>query len=86
MSQSAKKAPGSAVPEKREWTRLTVDVSPALNDTIERLALRFHGNKSDVVRRAVALIEIAAQAKDDGKKIGIAEKDQPLATEIVGVV
>lgn len=81
-----KKAEGGGIAKSRDWTRLTVDVSPELNAALERLAERFHGNKSDVVRRALALMELAAQAKDEGKKIGIAEKDQPLATEIVGVV
>ena len=83
---SLKKVDPASAAKSRAWTRLTVDVSPELNDALERLAERFHGNKSDVVRRALALMELAAQAKDEGKKIGIAEKDQPLATEIVGVV
>jgi predicted transcriptional regulator len=83
---SPKKVEPPAATKSREWARLTVDVSPELAVALERLAERFHGNKSDVVRRALALMEIAAQAKDEGKKFGIAEKDQPLATEIVGVV
>ena len=36
-------------------------------------------------RRAVALMEVAVQAKEDGKKFGVANKDQELATEIVGI-
>jgi hypothetical protein len=30
-------------------------------------------------------MEVAVQAKEDGKKFGVANKDQELATEIVGI-
>jgi hypothetical protein len=33
----------------------------------------------------MALMVVVVEAKLQGKKFGIAEKDQPLATEIVGI-
>lgn len=65
--------------------RLSLEVSPQLNAKLEELAEKLHGSKSDVLRRAVALMDVAVQAKEEGKKFGVANKDQELATEIVGI-
>ena len=35
--------------------------------------------------KAIALMEVVVDAKRQGRKFGIAEKDQPLATEIIGL-
>lgn len=65
--------------------RLSLELSPQLNQTLEDLAAKSHGTKSDVLRRAIALMAVAIQAKSEGKKFGVADKDQELATEIVGI-
>lgn len=69
----------------KEKVRLSLDISPELNELLETLATTTGGTKSDVLRKAIALMEVAVEAKRQGKKFGIAEKDQPLATEIIGV-
>lgn len=73
------------ISSERSKVRLSLDVSPEANELLERLAAQIGGTKSDVLRKAIALIEIAVDAKRQGKKFGIAEKDQQLATEIVGL-
>lgn len=65
--------------------RLSLDVSPELNDLIEDLAERTDGTKSDVLRRAIALMDVAVRATESGKKVGVAETDQGLTTEFVGL-
>lgn len=70
---------------EKEKVRLSLIVSPELNDTLNELAQKLGGTKSEVLRRAIALMEVMVDAKEQGKKIGIAEKDQPLATEIIGI-
>jgi predicted transcriptional regulator len=83
MSAAAKKLPASSVEERP--VRLSLELSPQLNDTLEALATRTHGTKSEVLRKAIALMEVAVRAKEQGKKFGIAESDQPLSTEVVGI-
>jgi predicted transcriptional regulator len=68
-----------------EVVRLSLDVSPELNETLETLAQKIHGSKSDVLRKAVALMEVAVRAKEDKKKFGVAAPGQTLETEIVGL-
>ncbi len=65
--------------------RLTVDVSPELNTLIEELARSSHTSKSDILRRSIALMDFAQKAKREGKKVGVANKDQDLATEVIGI-
>jgi len=69
----------------KEKIRLTLDISPETNEVIEGLAQSIGCSKSDVLRKAVSLLAIANEAKLAGRKFGIAEKDQPLATEIIGI-
>lgn len=71
--------------EERTKIRLSLDISPEANALLEELAEKIGGTKSEVLRKAIALMEVAVEAKRQGKKFGIAEKEQPLATEIVGL-
>ena len=72
--------------QERTKVHYSLDVSPDFNTLLDKLAASIGGTKSDVLLKAVALMEIAVDANRQGKKFGIAEKDQPLAKEIVGIV
>ena len=67
----------------QEKIRLSLDVSPELNDVIEKLA--DGGSKSEVLRKAIALMRVASEAHKNGKKFGIAKDSASLETEIVGI-
>ena len=68
-----------------ETVRLSLEVSTALNRTLEEMAAQTHSSKSEILRKAIALMELAIRAKNEGNRFGIANKDQQLATEIVGI-
>lgn len=78
---------GAGAPMNMEQTkvRLSLDITTELNEVLNDLAAKTGGTKGDVLRKAIGLMEIAVAAKSEGKKFGIAEQDQPLATEIVGI-
>lgn len=76
---------GCSMGNVKEKVRLSLDVSLELNQTLEDLAEKIGGTKSEVLRKAIALMEVMVEAKQQGKRVGIADKDQPLATEIVGI-
>lgn len=65
--------------------RLSLDLSHEMNATLERLAEQTDGTKSNVLRMAIVLLDVAVEAKLAGKKFGIAETNQVLETEIVGL-
>ncbi len=72
--------------QERTKVRFNLDISPDLNALLDNLAASIGGTKSDVLLKAIALMDVAVDANRQGKKFGIAERDQPLATEIVGIV
>jgi predicted transcriptional regulator len=71
--------------ERGGKVRLTVDVSPELNETLDQLADNAHLTKSEILRRAIALIKVAAQAHEKGQKLALIDKDQQGMTEIIGI-
>ena len=68
-----------------EKVRLSLDVSPELNQVLEDLAAKIHGTKSDVLRKAIALMEVEVDAKEKHQKLGIMDENRQLVTEIVGL-
>ena len=63
---------------------LTLEVSPHANAVLEDLAARFGSDKGDVLRKAVGLLKLAMDAREEGKRVGAVEPDQDLDTEFVG--
>ncbi len=67
--------------------RLAMELSPELLELLNRLASRPGGsaNIQEVMQKAIALLDVAAQAKDKGQKIGILDQNDKLIQEIVGI-
>lgn len=72
-------------PNERDRVRLSLAVSPELDALLEDLAKKTRSSKSEVLRKAIVLMGVAVTAKEEGKKFGVADQDQPLAKEIVGL-
>jgi len=69
----------------QEKVHLSLHVSPELNQVLETLATDTHTTKSDVLRKAIALMEAAVSAKQHNLKVGILNEDDDLVREIVGL-
>jgi len=65
--------------------RLSLDVSSELNDTLDSMAERTHSSKSDVLRKSIALMEVALQEREQGNHLSVVSKDQKIVKEIVGL-
>ena len=68
-----------------ETIRLSLAVSPQLNERLELLASNGHMSKSEVLRKAIALFDVVAEAKSEKKRFGILDQNKQLVTEIVGI-
>jgi hypothetical protein len=53
--------------------RLSLDVSPELNNLLNELASKTGGTKSDVLRKAITLMDVAVDAAANGGKLTIVE-------------
>jgi predicted transcriptional regulator len=71
--------------ESRGEVRLSLIVSPELNDVLEDLAEISHSSKSEVLRKAIALFDVASTAKRKNQKIGILDQEDRVVKEIVGI-
>jgi predicted transcriptional regulator len=69
----------------KDTIRLSLDLSPKLNDALESLAHRTGSTKTEVLRKSIALMEVAVEAREHGQKFGVAEKSTPLTKEVVGL-
>jgi predicted transcriptional regulator len=69
----------------KDSVRLSLVVSPELNARLEQLAASEHATKSEILRKAIALFDIVAEAKAEKKRIGILDQNKRLETEIVGI-
>lgn len=64
---------------------LVLGLSPEANGVVEELALRFRGNKADVINLALGLLKHLSDSARDGKRIMIASPDGNLEREITGL-
>lgn len=69
----------------KEPVRLSIAMSPELNERLEQIALAQHTTKSEILRKALALFDVVAEAKTEKKRFGILDENKNLLTEIVGI-
>ena len=69
----------------KETVRLSLSMSPELNDRLEQLATSSHTTKTEILRKAIALYDVVAEAKSEKKRLGILDQNKRLLTEIVGI-
>ena len=69
----------------REPIRLSLAISPEFNERLEELAKNGHTTKSEVLRKAFALFDVASEAKANNHRLGILDQNKQLVTEIVGL-
>jgi len=65
--------------------RYSLVISADLDSRLEALARDRSMSKADILRRGLALYEVAVGAKATGNRFGIVDLDGRLSTEIVGL-
>jgi hypothetical protein len=71
--------------KKGQPVRLSLDLSPDTNTVLEHLAEDKGVSKADILRRAIALMEVAVEAKKNGRKFGAVDEEEKLVTEVIGL-
>jgi metal-responsive CopG/Arc/MetJ family transcriptional regulator len=70
----------------QEKVRLNLQVSQELSNVLDEIAESSGGNRTDVIRQALALVKIAHEAKKEGRHLGLVSERSKLDTEIVGLL
>ncbi|MBD2363015.1 DNA-binding protein [Anabaena minutissima FACHB-250] len=65
--------------------QINLDLSPELYETINNLVQQINGDNTEVFLKAIALLEVAVEAKLKGKHLWITDAQQNLETEIIGI-
>ena len=63
--------------------RYTIDLTEQLNEEVEEIAQAAGIPKSEVFRRAIALLKVAQNATRQGERIGIGRDPESLKTEFI---
>lgn len=66
--------------------KLSIEVTPALNRVIEHIAVATGATKSEAIRKAIVLMEVAVEAKENGERLFVGSEPPPGASrEIIGL-
>ncbi len=65
--------------------QMSLTIPKQLDNMLEQLAYENDTNKSELLRKAFVLFEVASEAKDQGHKLGILSKDRQVLAEIIGL-
>lgn len=64
---------------------MTLEMSPALDEKLSRLAQASHSSPDVVLLKALKLYDIAVQAQQENNRVGIVDRDHHLVAEVTGI-
>ncbi len=67
--------PGQPAP-RRETYMLTLEMTPEIHDTLTRIARDTGQSLSDVIRSALGMYQLAVDAHQKGKTVGVSDKPE----------
>ncbi len=70
---------------KKGSKRLNVNISNSLDSTLESLAQREETNKSEILRKAIALFDLVVTEKEQGGKLIVIDENNNIKKEIIGL-
>lgn len=65
--------------------RLNVTISDDLAEVLDKMSSEGQTSKSEVLRKALTLFEVAREGKREGKKLALVDREGHVTTEIVGL-
>ena len=70
---------------KPEFIKLSLNLSPETNNRLKELAAQNFITKTELLRKALALIDIAMRNKDKGYHLAIIDKEDKKIAELLGL-
>lgn len=69
----------------RNRVRLNLVINKQLDDLLEQRAEETASSKSEILRKALTLYEVAYDAQKKGEHLGVLNSDRQVLREIVGI-
>jgi hypothetical protein len=70
---------------KNQRVQISLDLSPELYETLNNVAQQLDGDMAEVLLKGIVLMQVAVEAKQNGKHLWITDENKTLETEIVGI-
>lgn len=67
-------------------TGTSVDLSPQLNERLEEISSRHGISKVDVIKRALALFDVAIATGDSNQRLCVLDQDGRVTKEVIGLL
>jgi predicted DNA-binding protein len=65
--------------------KMSLHLSTETNNTLEQLSEKNHMTKSELLRKALALLDVALKNKEKGNHLVIVDKNDKKVSEILGL-
>lgn len=85
MTTANEKAASEQSARQKATVKMSLHLSPETNDTLEQLSAHNHMTKSELLRKALALMEVALKNKEKGNHLVIVDKNDKKVSEILGL-
>lgn len=69
----------------KKMVKMSLHISPELNEELGHMSEEAHASKSDILRKAIALMKVALETKKARSKLAVLNDKKELVNEIVGV-
>ena len=71
--------------EQNKRVQFILDISPEMYQTLNDLTVTTKEDNATILLKALALMEVAVEAKQQGKHLWIADENNNLESEIIGI-
>ena len=65
--------------------RMSLNMSPELNEKLEKMSREAHATKTDILKKAIFLMDIAMNSKKMGNQVAVVDKKGHKVSDILGV-
>jgi predicted transcriptional regulator len=66
-----------------ETVKMSLHMSSEMNERLEKIAAEVHTTKSDVLRRAIFLMDVAVDSRRRGNKIAIVDQADHKISDVI---
>ena len=65
--------------------RMSLNMSPELNGILEKMSKEAHATKTDILKKAIFLMNIAMDSKKKGNAVAVVNQEGYQVSEILGI-
>ena len=77
-------AQSQATDAPNDKVRVSLDISPELNEKLQAMARDINGTRSEVLRKSLVLFDLAIEARKQGKKMGLRTAANSFPQKLLG--